>query len=65
MKLKIANGTAIEGHGIAVECGVLKLYGEPEGKGVNCLKPVLLAYCLHPGESVRRVNTEGDYEVNQ
>lgn len=69
MKIKIGNGTLIDCMMVSVDGPVLKAFGLRPGikmkPGDNI--PLILAYHLHPGETVRAnfINGEEVYEVNQ
>lgn len=63
MKLKIGNGTPIEvkAGNVSVQDGCV-LMTENKGKGNG--SELVIAYRLHPGESLRRI-AEGVYDVQQ
>lgn len=66
MKVKIGTGTPTDCASLEVDGPVLKAYGSPKRKSVLARGPLVLAYHLHHGETVRAtyVNDEEVYEVN-
>ena len=66
MKLTIGNGTAVESNKsphVSINGGcVTMVEREKDESGNLCGVSLLLAYCLRPGETVRRT-ADGDYDV--